>query len=973
MPSWPTQSDYKDALQNPDTAFRDPELQVSQAERSPMGVPRARSGAFASVYKMLRGPNAIALKLFNFPNEDRASRYQAVSDYLKKLGAKKPNSLVSFKYHAEGIRVGRWWYPTLTMEWVKGKSLGEWIREAMEKKVPDAAAVKAMSEAWCQLVSDIQTLSIAHGDLQHDNVMVVGKTPVLVDYDGMCVPDLAPSNPAKRLEQLEFGKPAYQHPARPNEKLGLHLDHFAAWIILIAMRAMAADPSLYVRYVIKTENENLLFTPPDMAYPASSTLWGDLAKSRDPDVREWSRMIRESLDKPYEKIPKFVLDPFDRLRNLVVAVPRDWAGIAAETDKLKKAGKTIPTDLVAASDPVGRLREVCTQPVKDYPLIAGEADALVKASKPIPADLKAITEDARKRVSCRDAVRYALDAGNPRGARAAFQKALLDSWAEKRLISDAEAAIVQVEVLDKLKAAALSPGDGRALVKLWKADGFKVAGIEEADGYGKAADDWAKKIEAADAFIKSFGIAGVTEQGLAAAWKQVTAVGLHPTLIRPEHRDRGEKAARWAPVVEQLRAIPAGDSYQNDMTLNAAWKREPDIESCRETVAFADRAKAAKARLLAVNELKRAIDAADAGTGLEEAIVKAATQLPSRYSHPYTSRVILGDASIKKLAVLRAAVEEKPPSDRRIAAAVDELRATNLELLGRLDKVDAALAAEATAAGRRRKALNEFAAIDAKYEKLDKQDYKWLSLWNKHKEILHKRRDTEELRERLSLAVTRTQAWNELAKALEVSDMFKLKELHQKHSKLFRNYPPMVERQAELTELLDKADRVLAIQGKLTSRESSLSEDDLRFLRENHNAFGTRAKEVIIARINSRLKSDAKLVAGMPPIRVIPNGRLPSITASWAWSGYGLVSHCLVAVDKGRHLSNPAEVDQYSLLRCRVEDHIREGGGKRLVPPQGAQQMYVTVWAVVELGWTTVYGPPLHLGPVTIGESGKLF
>jgi len=92
MPSWPTQSDYKDALQNPDTAFRDPELQVSQAERSPMGVPRARSGAFASVYKMLRGPNAIALKLFNFANEDRASRYQAVSDYLKKLGAKKPSS-----------------------------------------------------------------------------------------------------------------------------------------------------------------------------------------------------------------------------------------------------------------------------------------------------------------------------------------------------------------------------------------------------------------------------------------------------------------------------------------------------------------------------------------------------------------------------------------------------------------------------------------------------------------------------------------------------------------------------------------------------------------------------------------------------------------------------------------------------------------------------------------------------------------
>ena len=49
MASWPTQSDYKDSLQNPDTAFRDPDLKQSQAERSPMGVPRARSGALVHI------------------------------------------------------------------------------------------------------------------------------------------------------------------------------------------------------------------------------------------------------------------------------------------------------------------------------------------------------------------------------------------------------------------------------------------------------------------------------------------------------------------------------------------------------------------------------------------------------------------------------------------------------------------------------------------------------------------------------------------------------------------------------------------------------------------------------------------------------------------------------------------------------------------------------------------------------------
>ena len=734
----------------------------------------------------------------------------------------------------------------------------------------------------------------------------------------------------------------------------------------MALRATVADPSLYVRYVLKTENENLLFTPQDMATPAASKLWPELLKCKDQDVSRWSRMMRESLDKPFDQIPKFVLDPFSRLRELVAV--RDWAGIADETARLTRAGKKIPADLVAASDPVGSLRELCTVTRKDYPRIAGEADALIRSGKPIPNELRAITDDARKRVACFDAVQNALEAKNPRAVRTAFQKALLDGWVERRLIADAEAAILQVEVLDKLKAAVNAPADGRTLVKLWTADGFKVAGIPEADDYGRAAEEWSKKIAAADAFIKLAGIPGVAEQGLATAWKNVTAAGLHPTLIRPEHRARGEKALRWAPVMEQLRAVPRTDNYQTDMAVTAAWKRETDIASCGEAAEFAERVTAAKIRLGKVNELKRLVEAADAGSGSEEAIVKAAMLLPSRYTHPFESRVLLGKDSIEKLSALKAAVEEQPPSDRRIAAAVDQLRATNVEFLARLDKIDPKLAEEAAAASRRRKALNDFAEIDRKYQHPDDQDRKWQALWGKYKELLHKRRDTEELRERLTLAVKRTAAWNDLLKALEAREMFKLKELYDKHAKMLRDYPPLIQAQDELNELLSKADRVIEIQNKVSSRDGVFSEDDLQFLRDNHAAFGPKMKDAIVARIVSRLKTDAKLVAGYPPIRVMQNGRAPLVTASWAWAGYGLVSHCLVAVDQRKHLTNPSEVDPFSLLRCRVEDHTREGGGKRVIPPPGARQMYVTVWAVVELGWTTVYGPPLHLGPVPIGS-----
>ena len=215
MASWPTQSDYKDALQNPDTAFRDPDLQGEPGRAQPDGRSACPVRCVRQRLQDDRGTKAIALKLFNFPNEDRASRYQAVSDYLKSLGPKKPGrpGQVPLPPRGHPHRQG------VVSDTHDGMGEGEVARRMGPRgdgaeANPDLAAVRAMAEAWVQLVHEIQAANIAHGDLQHDNVMVVGITPVLVDYDGMCVPALAPKPTAKpKLEQLEFGKPAYQHPA----------------------------------------------------------------------------------------------------------------------------------------------------------------------------------------------------------------------------------------------------------------------------------------------------------------------------------------------------------------------------------------------------------------------------------------------------------------------------------------------------------------------------------------------------------------------------------------------------------------------------------------------------------------------------------------------------------------------------------------------------------------------------------------
>ncbi len=50
---WPTPQEYNEAIQNPRSAFADPELKASQPILTPMGLPRPISGGFASVYQLV--------------------------------------------------------------------------------------------------------------------------------------------------------------------------------------------------------------------------------------------------------------------------------------------------------------------------------------------------------------------------------------------------------------------------------------------------------------------------------------------------------------------------------------------------------------------------------------------------------------------------------------------------------------------------------------------------------------------------------------------------------------------------------------------------------------------------------------------------------------------------------------------------------------------------------------------------------
>src|SRR5947209_6910989 len=120
---WPSDQDYNEAIQNPGIAFADQELRSGRVELNAMGIPKARSGNFATVYKLVTNGAAHAVRCFRYDNPEHAIRYPAIASYLSQNSQNILSYMVSFRFMSQGIRVGPTWYPTVKMKWVEGDSL----------------------------------------------------------------------------------------------------------------------------------------------------------------------------------------------------------------------------------------------------------------------------------------------------------------------------------------------------------------------------------------------------------------------------------------------------------------------------------------------------------------------------------------------------------------------------------------------------------------------------------------------------------------------------------------------------------------------------------------------------------------------------------------------------------------------------------------------------------------------------------
>ncbi len=268
--SWPNPADYQEAIQYPKLCFADPELKWSTPLTDQWGLPRPISGAFANVYQVERQGQKQAVRCFLRYVPDIERRYALISDYLNKVHLP---FTVGFKYLRQGIRVHGQWYPILKMDWVEGDRLDTYIG----KHLNDPRTLTDLALKFLKLTSDLDRASIAHGDLQHGNILVVNGALKLIDYDGMYVPGLA------GLQSNELGQPNYQHPKRSERDFGLYLDHFSEWVIYLTLVALAVDPGLRSRFV--PGNECLLLGREDYLHPGSSALLKLLESERDDSVQ----------------------------------------------------------------------------------------------------------------------------------------------------------------------------------------------------------------------------------------------------------------------------------------------------------------------------------------------------------------------------------------------------------------------------------------------------------------------------------------------------------------------------------------------------------------------------------------------------------------------------------------------------------------------------------------------------------------
>jgi len=275
---WPSASDYVGAVQDRSGAFHHPELALLRLRPGLMGLPAAATGQNAIVFDADGPDGRTALRCFtSIPQRgDDAYRQLETMDL--------PDVLVPVRWRPDALEVHGSRWPVVTMPWIVGDPLQRWVGDHMHRP----ARIAALADAWVEACRVMFASGVAHGDLQHGNVLVTADDELrFIDFDGVLLFDPA-SGRSLTDAPTEVGHPNYQHPQRIEDGFSSRfVDTFSALLIHTTLRALVADPGLWAYH----RGENLVLAQPDLFEPESSEPLRRMRTSDDPLVAHGADLL----------------------------------------------------------------------------------------------------------------------------------------------------------------------------------------------------------------------------------------------------------------------------------------------------------------------------------------------------------------------------------------------------------------------------------------------------------------------------------------------------------------------------------------------------------------------------------------------------------------------------------------------------------------------------------------------------------
>ena len=286
---WPKTSDYVEEIQNPKICFTDKDLQSSKVIFTRDGSrPFFHSGNFATVFKLELGNKMTAVKCFTSKTKNFSS-FTKIIDHLKKCNL---DFLITYD-DKKTIMVKGKPYSILISDWIDGENLDDYILKNANNKI----LIKKIAEDFKRICVILEKNLIAHGDLQHGNILVTKNNQIkLVDYDGLYVPALSGN------VSNEIGLPDYQSPYR-NFQFDETLDRFSSVCIYLSLLCIAENSSFFNRY---NTGNNLIFKKSDFEEPQRSQLFKEISTLKNMEInqilKKFTNMCKE---KNLEKLQKF--------------------------------------------------------------------------------------------------------------------------------------------------------------------------------------------------------------------------------------------------------------------------------------------------------------------------------------------------------------------------------------------------------------------------------------------------------------------------------------------------------------------------------------------------------------------------------------------------------------------------------------------------------------------------------------------